>query len=173
MKIKNVSSEKDLEITLVQPFIFKERRPVPKVDFLMVGGKLGQETMAARFYTRERNSILDNYAFQFFQITSAMINKEICVCFTIILYHEAFILISIMWAEVTQLMEGAQKLWFLLQDLSDTDCIRCSNTGIFLFSSLILHKKVGSILISVILKCGKVLVVTLRCHWLQAASLLR
>lgn len=53
MKIKNVSSEKDLEITLVQPFIFKENQP--KVDFLMVGGKLGQETLAASFYLRKGN----------------------------------------------------------------------------------------------------------------------
>lgn len=68
MKIKNVSSEKDLEITLVQPLIFKERRPVPKTDFLMVGGKLKQETMAARFYTREGNPTKTTMPSTFFKL---------------------------------------------------------------------------------------------------------
>lgn len=82
---------------------------MPRLDFLIVVGKLGQETMAAGFYTRVRHPALNNYVFRASQITSVVTNKEICMCFTIILYHEAiFILISFMWVEVTWLMEGTQ-----------------------------------------------------------------
>lgn len=83
---------------------------MPRLDFLIVVGKLGQETMAARFYRRVRHPALNNYAFLASQITSVVTNKEICMRFTINLFHEAiFILISFMWVEVTQLMEGVQK----------------------------------------------------------------
>lgn len=88
---------------------------MPTVDFLMVGGKLEQETMVARFYTRVRQPTLHNDAFQSSQVTSVVINKETRMRFVTILYQEAtFILISVMWVEVTQLMEGAQESWFFL-----------------------------------------------------------
>lgn len=48
---------------------------MPRVDFLMVGGKLEQETMAARFYTRVRHPTLNNHAFQNSHITSVAIKK--------------------------------------------------------------------------------------------------
>lgn len=49
---------------------------MPRVDFLMVGGKLEQETMAARFYTRVRHPTLNNHAFQNSHIISVAIKKQ-------------------------------------------------------------------------------------------------
>lgn len=62
---------------------------MPRVDFLMVEGKLEQETTVARFYTRVRYPTLNNHAFQSSQITSVVINKEIRVCFITILSRKA------------------------------------------------------------------------------------
>lgn len=58
---------------------------MPRVDFLRVGGKLGQETMAARFHTRVRHPTLNNHAFQKSHIISVAIKKEMCMCFMTIL----------------------------------------------------------------------------------------
>lgn len=58
---------------------------MPRVDFLTVDGKLEQETMAARFYTRMRHPTLNNHAFQNSHITLVAIKKEMCMCFITIL----------------------------------------------------------------------------------------
>lgn len=58
---------------------------MPRADFLMVGGKLEQETTAARFYTRERHPTLNSQALQNSHITWVAIKKEMCMCFITIL----------------------------------------------------------------------------------------
>ena len=88
VKMKNSGSERGLETTRVSSFIFKEETNAQS-RFSYGQWQVRTRNHGSQVLSKDEAPDLNNFAFQPFQISSLVTNKETCTCFTIILYQEA------------------------------------------------------------------------------------